>query len=283
MTPFVNAARGTEPRRSSFWRIASALALLALTAPAVQAQDETPTNALFPIAHFDFGAPARIPNNRINALGPEYSNVSNFLGQGLTHGGTANQGGNLITRMIMDDITPTGNNAGSDVLEVTFSVANFNATPVSVRARIRFWFDNGGVPGAYYNLPANVGFTFNPFNFSPGVTLLTGTLAPNLFDMPGSPFWAGITFDNNTGGTGATLAQMDNMGQGIFDPADIGFTDDLAFQTTAAGSFFPTPNPAGTLFSGAPNFVASFGWEFSVDQPVPADKSSWGRVKKLYR
>ncbi len=215
----------------------------------------------------------------------DYSNVSNFLGQGFINGGSALQGTNTITRLVADDLTPTGVHAGLSITQFKFSMANFNQTTVSTRPRVRFWFADGaaGAPGTYYNLPAAVGFSFNPIAIGPGVTVVTATLAPGQFFMPGVPFWAGITFDNNNGATGATAAQLDLIGQGIFDPADIGSSGDQFWVSTGAGSLFNLANPAGSLgnLGGAP--PASFGWEFTVDAPVPVNQTSWGRVKSQYK
>jgi hypothetical protein len=36
--------------------------------------------------------------------------------------------------------------------------------------------------------------------------------------LPSGTFWAGITFDDNNGTTGATLVQLDNLGKGVFRP-----------------------------------------------------------------
>ena len=218
-------------------------------------------------------------------LTPDYSNVTNFLGNGFVNAGSALQGTNRITRLVADDITPTGAHAGLSVTQFVFSIANFNATAVTVRPRVRFWFTDGtgGAPGTYYNLPAAVGFSFNPLTIGPGVTLLSANLAPNQFAMPGVPFWAGITFDDNAGTTGISAAQLDLVGQGIFAPPTLGTSNDQFFITQAAGSFFGLANPAGSLSNFGANPVADFGWEFSVDVPVPTKDSSWGRVKAQYR
>jgi hypothetical protein len=213
----------------------------------------------------------------------EYSNVTLFTGQGFAHGGTVLQGTNRITRLVADDLTPTGINAGNSVTQIKFSVANFNAVNVSVRARVRFWFDAAGVPGAYYNIPADVGFSFNPLSYAPGVTVVTGNIPAGTFAMPGAKFWAGITFDDNSGTTGATTAQMDNLGQGLFNPPTVGSSSDIAFRTNAAGSFFPTSNPAGVTFNFGGQPVTNFGWEFSAATPVPVTRATWGRIKSLYR
>lgn len=218
---------------------------------------------LQPLATFGIGVPGGLGGP--NAV-TEYSNLATFSGQAFPHGGTQNQSGNLITRLVADDVTPMGAAAGADVTELRFSVANLNASSVSVRPRLRFWYADGadGLPGNYYDKPADVGFTFNPITLGPGVTVLTATIAPGTFVMPQETFWAGITFDNNGGATGATLAQMDMLGQGIFGPPTVGSSADRVFRTTAAGSFFGVDNPAGGAldFGGSP--LANLGWEFTA-------------------
>ena len=214
----------------------------------------------------------------------EYSNVSFFLGQGYIQGGSALQGSNTITQLLMDDITPLGASPGEDVTQLKFSIANFNATPVTVRPRIRFWFDDTGLPGLYYNLPGGpVGFSFNPITINVGVTILTATIAPDLFAMPSGRFWAGVTFDDNNGTTGITQAQLDQLGQGFFDPPLVGSSEDLLFETSAAGSFFGVDNPPGAPFNFGGNPIANVAWEFTAVTSTPTVKSSWGRIKGLYR
>ena len=256
-------------------------ALLVVIVFAASAQAaEYPSGDLVTEEHFDLGHASR-GTTFLDVV--QYSNVTNFLGQGFVNGGSGLQGANRITRLVADDLTPNGTSTGLDVTQVKFSVANFSANPVTCRARIRFWFDNGGVPGAYYNVPANVGFSFNPLTFAPGVTVVTGNIGPGLFSMPGTLFWAGITFDDNNGTTGATAADMDLLGQGIFDPPDVGTSEDVGFQTADPGSFFGTSNPTGALFNfgGAP--VVNFGWEFTAVGSTPTTKSTWGRLRNLYR
>jgi hypothetical protein len=79
-----------------------------------------------------------------------------------------------------------------------------------------------------------------------------------------------------------TAAQLNLMGQGVFDAPTIGSSADVFWITTAAGSFFAPNNPVGSLSNLGGNPVANFGWEFSVDAPVPAKPTSWGRVKAQY-
>jgi len=213
---------------------------------------------LVAVGHANIGEATTFDSTR--AGNPYYDNTTNFLGSAFANGGAQNQSGNTITRLVADDlggIHPFF--VGKQVTQMTFAVANLNSVSVSVRARIRFWFADGagGGPGTYMN---SIGYTFNPFAFGAGVTLLTGTLGTG-FTLPATQIWAGITFDDNTGTTGATLAQMDNMGVGLFNPPTVGTSADMMFQTTAAGSFFTTNNPAGSLFNfgGAP--VANMGWQ----------------------
>lgn len=216
----------------------------------------------------------------------DYSNVTTFLGSTALNGGAANQAGNTITRLTADDITPTGTNAGLDVLEFRFSVVNLNTVPITYRPRVRFWFANGagGAPGTYYNVPVSVGFTFNPLTLAAGsASVYFTTLAPGQFTMPGTTFWAGVTFDNNTGATGATAAMLNNLGQGLFNPPTVGSSADQYFHTTAAGSFFTTANPVGALANFSGNPVANFGWEFTTDVTVGVEKDSWTGIKSLYR
>jgi hypothetical protein len=222
------------------------------------------------LRHYELGVPSGgHTRSNPNAI---YSNVDNFTGNAFANGGTENQAGNLITRMVMDDTTFAAGHANEQITRTTFAVSNGSTVPVSVRVRIRFWNNDaaGGNPGSYYSNPAAVGFTFNAFTFSPGVTLLTGLLAAGSFNAPasGGTIWSGMTFDNNIGATGATQAQMDLMGVGLFNPPTVGSSTDTMFETTAAGSFFTIANPAGAQFNfgGAP--VANVGWEF-----VPAPGS----------
>lgn len=200
-----------------------------------------------------------------------YSNITTFLASGFAPGGAASQSGNIITKMVMDDVTfgtPAGL-SGRPIEQVVFSVFNGNTTAVSVRARIRFWVDNAGVPGAYLDQGGgDIGFTFNPLSFAANtVTTVTGNVTvapPGIFNLPasGTLWWCGLTCDNNTGATGATLAQMNNFGAGLFDPPTVGTSEDVGFVTTAAGSFFQVDNPAGQTFNFAGDPIANFGWAF---------------------
>ncbi|HQY87671.1 MAG TPA: PEP-CTERM sorting domain-containing protein [Tepidisphaeraceae bacterium] len=199
-------------------------------------------------------------------LNSVYSNVTTFTGSVVTNGGSANQAGNNITTMIADDLDMT---AAANIIGFRFSVGNLNTTAVSARPRVRFYADNAGVPGTYLG-----GFSFNAISFpANSVNVLGTTIAP--FPMPAN-IWAGMVFDNNTGATGATLAQLDLLGQGSFDPVDVGSSTDNLFGTTAAGSF-NVNDPVGVTFNFGANPVANVGWEL-VSVPEPTMLSVIGAV-----
>jgi hypothetical protein len=72
-----------------------------------------------------------------------YSNITNFTGFAVENGGAANVGGDNITTLLADDITPGAGLAGGTVDSFFFSVANFNAVAVSARPLVRFYNANG--------------------------------------------------------------------------------------------------------------------------------------------
>ncbi|MER3496469.1 MAG: hypothetical protein C4320_06600 [Armatimonadota bacterium] len=202
-----------------------------------------------------------------------YDNTTTFLAAGYANGGAAAEPGapaNTITRLVADDIQTSF--GGATVTGFTFSVANLNTVTVSARPRIRFYTFNptDSTPATFIT-----GFTFNPINFAPGVGLFSTTLAGGSpFTIPADGnFWAGITFDDNNGATGATVAQLNNLGQGLFNPPTVGGSADAFFQTTNNGSFVSN-NPPGALFNFVPNGpVANFGWQFVGTPAVPEPAS----------
>ncbi len=208
------------------------------------------------------------------AQGVLYDNTTNFLGQAFSNGNATNQAGNTITNVVADRITFTGG-AGQSILSFTFSVANLNTVAVSARPRVRFWQTDGagGAPGTLIS-----GFSFAAISFTAGnVGLFTANIAAGSLVVPGSgDMWAGITFDNNTGATGATIAQLNNLGQGLFNPPAIGSSNDSHWISAAAGSNFVS-SPAGTITSSpfAANPVANYGWQF-VAAPEPGSLALLG-------
>ena len=202
--------------------------------------------------------------NIVDLLSPQvidpagvWSNVTNFAGSSIANGGAANQAGNTITRLVADDATFAG--AAPYILGgFTFCVANQNTVAVSARPRVRFYSDSAGAPGTNIT-----GFSFNPISFTANTvscffTQTDAVTAPTSF--PTASNWIGMTFDDNTGASGATLAQMNLLGVGIYTPVDTGTSTDNIFRTTAAGSFLSNSPAGATLnFGGAP--VANLGFE----------------------
>jgi hypothetical protein len=189
-----------------------------------------------------------------------YSNITTFSGFGFADGGATVSSGTDTTKMIADDITVASGDAGAVVDSFVFSVANLNAVAVTARPLIRFYDDDGagGDPGTLIG-----SLDFNPISFSAGTVETFVFSASNLFTVPtGGTFWAAITFDDNGGTTGATLAQMNNLGEGIFGPPTVGSSQDHFFETTSAGDF-ASNDPAGSLLSFGGSPVADFGWSFS--------------------
>lgn len=206
-----------------------------------------------------------------------YSNVTTFTASAALNGGAAADPAlpaNTITRLICDDLTYNGAVA-RNVTGYRFAVANLNPAAVSVRARTRFFQDNGAnAPGVLIG-----GNSFAAFSFAGNqITLLTANPLATAIAFPGTgpavKVWACITFDNNSGATGATVAELNNFGMGTYNPPDRGTSADTFFQTTANGSFFAS-NPAGTTgnLGGAP--VANFGWELLDAVTMPVELQSF--------
>jgi hypothetical protein len=226
----------------------------------------------------------RAPSARADVV--IYSNLTNFSAQGYAGGGAATSGGDTITKTVADDITTAPGTAGNAVDGFTFTVANFNATAVTARAIVEFWASDGagGGPGTLLT-----GFIFNPITFAGGSVVQGFSFVPEtpLFTVPANgTFWAGITFDNNGGATGATAAQLNNLGQGIFAPPTVGSSQDAFFQSNAGGTI-PGSNPAGGFFFFGGNPVADFGWQFlspspaAVPEPSPLILSSFAGLAVL--
>jgi hypothetical protein len=196
-----------------------------------------------------------------------YGNLATSSSQNFLNGGAANVSGNTITTLVADDITPLSGYAGSTISNIYFSVANNNPAAVSARARIRIWSADGasGGPGTIL-----AGFTFNPISFAASTASLF-YFSPGGLTVPSGTFWMGLTFDDNTGGTGASAAQLNNLGMALFNPPTIGTSTDLFFHTTAAGSFLAN-NPVGTLGNLGGNPPANFYFGISV-VPVPEPAS----------
>lgn len=205
-------------------------------------------------------APAVVDPNAI------YSNVNpaNLLG-GYSNGGATLQAGNTITTLVADSLGLVGTPPFS-VGSFVFSIVNNDVADVTARPRIRFYAADGpaGSPGTLIT-----GLTFAPITFTAGSAELfdTGPMQTPI-TITTQSMWAGITFDDSIGTSGATVEQLNNLGQGIIDPIDRGSSTDDFFQTDTAGSFL-ADLPAGSFgnFSGDP--LANFAWEIVSSIPLP--------------
>jgi len=180
---------------------------------------------------------------RVPSPGATYSNIDNSTGFFASPAGAA--GG--ATKVLSDLVTGTGSNLPT---KVTFSVVNNNLVSVSARPRVRFWLPDGagGAPGTLIG-----GFSFNPIVFGGSTASSFFFDASALGVLPAS-VWVGWLYDNV--GTTTTNAQLNNLGQLLYDAPVIGSSADTDWLATAAGSNF-VANPAGAIrvspFLAAPN------------------------------
>jgi hypothetical protein len=190
-----------------------------------------------------------------------YDNTATPLVSAFPNGGAADQAGNTITRFVADDIAPVPAAAGQSVTQFTLSVANLNPTAVSARPRVQFFAPNG--PGqAPGTLLLSLAFPATTFGASTISLITSSPLAAGQFVLPATFFWAGVVFDNNNGGTGATPAQLNNFGQGAFHPPTVGSSFDIFFLSAGAG--VQGDNPAGNLQNFGGTTPANYGWQFQV-------------------
>jgi hypothetical protein len=198
-----------------------------------------------------------------------YNNTSGFSGSAFANGGAASNGSFFVTRTVADDLTTAAGSGGASITGFQFSVASFNTTALTVRPNVVFYSDNGAGGGPGTVLAA---IAFNAINVGAGsVGLFTFNPATTLFTVPtNGRVWAGIFFDNGGGAT-ATSAQLNNFGQGLFNPPTVGSSADLFFQSAGTGN--TSSNPAGGFANFNGNPQANFGWRLFGNAPVRAPES----------
>ena len=198
-----------------------------------------------------------------------YSNIDNFTGEYDVPSATpATVAGGHYAGMFADDITPVAGYANHAVSSVDFSAYNTDQTnPVTLVAQLRFYAANGtgGGPGTYL-----YGYNSGSFSLGPNADALElvnfPTTGTGTFPLPSGTFWAGLSFSDGGGTTGATAAQLGEVGQLVYDPPTVGTSANNLFDSTAAGTF-GTNSPAGTTeqydtTGGAPR--ANLAWSFTV-------------------
>lgn len=185
-----------------------------------------------------------------------YANLTNDAGGNVTNGGasSATQG----TRILADDINFNGS-APFQVNQVSFSVTNEDFSSFTARPRIRFW-KNDGTGGGPGTLVAAYSFSIMPFaGFS--ATTLSASLGSG-FAFPDNAAWVGIFFDAPTGAS-ATIDNLNNLGQAVYDPPNVGTSADQYFTSANPGA--ANNNPSGSIQGfgvGGPPISANFGWTF---------------------
>lgn len=249
--------------------------------------DFTDHNAGTPtlVSSFKIGTPGSHrfdePTSDPNPGTPIYDMDDIAVSGSFLNGGAAVQSGNTITRMVMDDCTTAAYTYGSFITRLYFSVVNANTVSVAARPRVRFWYDSAqapGQPGGYYPVGAGTGYTFSAITFAASSTnlfyfdpSLVSAIPPYPMPLDGTSMtlWMGMVFDNGTGATGATAAQMNLLGQATANPSPtVGSSTTRIFRTTAAGSFFLVNNPAGTVFNLSAG--TNLAWEIVATVPTPS-------------
>ncbi|HRF59373.1 MAG TPA: hypothetical protein PLH94_05595 [Fimbriimonadaceae bacterium] len=197
-----------------------------------------------------------------------YDNIQGSAYSGFVLSNTGAAG--TITRMVGDDVKTRIYAWGKDVNRFWFSVSNLDTVAFTAPPRVRFYRNNGagGGPGTYI-----IGYSFNPINFNPGTvnTFFTDITTAGQFVLPADGnMWACMTFDNASGST-ATLANLDQLGQALFNPPALGSSQNLGWISTAAGSFVQNDPPGATFTFSTPPPVMNVYWGFQTTlDPVTA-------------
>jgi hypothetical protein len=194
-----------------------------------------------------------------------YSNiqVANFSGYAYPNG--SNGASNGYTTLVCDDIQFDGSSSVYNIDKVRFTIFNFNALTKTVRPSISFYTMD---PTTFMPDVLIASYTFNPISITAGNgSIVTGTLSTP-FLVYDQNIWAGISFDR-LGGSTATLAELENFGPGMFGYADVGYSDDIFWQSFDADNF-TYDAPSGDFYDFNPDYSpANFGWELIQDNPIP--------------
>jgi hypothetical protein len=193
--------------------------------------------------------------------GAVYSNLTTATGSEDNGGGTTLGGVARYTNMIADDLDLIG---GGSVAQFTVDIVNNNSSTVTFQPVFPFYSPNGtgGGPGTEVSAL-----------FTPAITMTAGenedvTIDLGAGELTVSPgiIWAGLVF-SNAGTLSITAAQLALLGQGTFNPPDVGSSQDRYFLGSSSGAPFDTNDPSGSItsFGGSP--VANFGWEIVVPEP----------------
>lgn len=186
---------------------------------------------------------------------------------------------NLVTDLVADDLNPVAGSAGKSVTQFTFSVFNGATVNVLAAVHVRFYDDQGSDPAGFSNngpgtYLGGVDFLPQMFTGNGSVSLLTYTAAAGtaVFTIPkDNSLWAGVTFD--AFGLTTTAANLNQLGQGLYNAPTVGGSDNMFFISDSPG-LFASSKPAGDpgySFGASP--VANFGWRL-VSAPAAAPEPS---------
>jgi hypothetical protein len=194
--------------------------------------------------------------------GALYSDDTNFSGYAVYAGAN---GTTKFTNLLADDINTIATSSFT-LGQFSWSIANGATVAQTISPSIRF-FDTSGTNGGPGTLLGSLNFN--------GISIAAGSVAGFYYDATASAitlptsFWA-CEFFSTTG----SAANAKLIGEGTFNPVDVGSSADEYFTSSAvstSSSSFTSADPAGTVnvspFAGAP--VANFEWEFNPAAPVP--------------
>ncbi len=116
------------------------------------------------------------------------------------------------------------------------------------------------------SIPAGPSSTLFSYTISPGPGLVT--------PAPGTILWAGLAFDDNNGSISVSASQLNNLGQGVYDPPTVGSSGDQIFNGTTA---FDVNNPPGSVISFGQDPIANLGWRFTTAIAVP-EPMTWALI-----
>jgi hypothetical protein len=226
---------------------------------------------------------------------------------------SSNVGNDTVTGLVADDLIFKQSNNSPIIpqpmrlTKISFYITNHNTTAVTIRPLLRLWNDDA------MGLTGNLADTDHPGTLLRGLNLAPITLAaapaaggfsstlvtvdltngnpfgglnvPGSKDANGNPIagdpyriWAGLAFDNNGGRTGATLSQMDNVGELVNDIHNTGAvitgkSGDVAWGTgpgdTPGQKLFAENLPPGAFFNyfGDPAHPGNDGIPGTDDDP----------------
>ena len=167
--------------------------------------------------------------------------------------------------MVADSLGFAGGKAPYGIKQVFFTCTNLNSVDVTVRILLRFYEADRGDsawPGTYI-----AGYTFEPVTIPAYYNLYSVNTDPSVLKTNKSAIYAGLIYDNNLGATGATIDQMNQLGQGMFNPIDIGKSTDNIFVTDSAG-LYNGSDPIGRVYGFMPVQINP-GWQLISANPLP--------------